>query len=114
MSLGAALALFTIGINQIDSTQFWYSLGSLHVWPFLVISAGCFATFITIERRVSEPFVRFALFTSRQVYIACFISIGAGMSEAVFVFLPSFAVVAFDVADRTASFMLMPLVLALT
>ncbi|MFK7845691.1 MAG: MFS transporter [Rhodothermales bacterium] len=113
LSLGIALALVTVGINQIDSSQLAASIQSVSVWPFLAGSLICFLTFLGVERRVSEPFVRLSLFESRQVSIACFISVGAGMCEAVFVFLPSFAVVAFDVTDRSASFMLMPLVLAL-
>ncbi len=113
LSLGIALALITVGVNQIDSNAFWASLQSMAVWPFLVASFVCFAAFIFIERRVASPFVRLGLFSSRQVNIACFISVGAGMSEAIFVFLPSFAVVAFGVGDREASFMLMPLVFAL-
>ncbi len=113
LSLGIALALITIGVNQIDSSNFTSSLASLHVWPFLLGSILFFSIFILIEKRVAAPFVRLALFTSKQVYIACFISVGAGMCEAVFVFLPSYAVIAFGVEDRAASFMLMPLVLAL-
>lgn len=113
LSLGAALALITVGVNQIDSNRVWASMQTLQVWPYLLVSLLCFASFVMIEKRVKEPFVRLSLFTSRQVYIACFISVGAGLSEAVFVFLPSFAVVAFGVGDRTASFMLMPLVFAL-
>lgn len=113
LSLGIALALITIGVNQIDSTRVFDSLLSVRVWPYVVASLVCFALFIFIEKRAVAPFVRLALFTSKQVYIACFISVGAGMSEAVFVFLPSYAVIAFGVEDRAASFMLMPLVLAL-
>ncbi len=113
LSLGTALALITIGLNQIDSSAFGASLLSMSVWPFLAASLACFGLFVFIERRVETPFVRLGLFSSRQVNIACFISVGAGMSEAIFVFLPSFAVVAFGVGDREASFMLMPLVFAL-
>lgn len=113
LSLGTALALVTVGINQIDSNAFGASILSTAVWPFLAGSLVCFSLFVWIERRVASPFVRLGLFASRQVNIACFISVGAGMSEAIFVFLPSFAVVAFGVGDREASFMLMPLVFAL-
>ena len=112
-SLGLSMATVTVGINRLDTARVGASLLSVDVWPFLVLSAVFFAIFLTVERRAKEPYLRLDLFSSRQVVIACAIATGAGMSEAIFVVLPSFAVVRFGVTDRTASMMLMPLVLAL-
>ncbi|MDZ4700787.1 MAG: MFS transporter [Rhodothermales bacterium] len=113
LALGAAMACFTFAINQVDAERIGASLLSLRVGPFLGATVLFFALFLAIERRGAHPFIRLGLFRSRQVVIACLVSTGAGATEAVFVFLPSFAVVAFGVADRAASFMLLPLVTAL-
>jgi MFS family permease len=113
LTLVATLACITIGINRLDTRQLAESLLSTGVWPFLAGGLVFLAVFIWIERHTPEPFVRLELFASRQVRIACLVSIGAGMTEAAFVFLPSYAVALFDVTDRESTQMLMPLILAL-
>ncbi len=113
LTLAAAMASLTYAVNQMDAAHIGASLLSPRVGPFLVGSVLLLALFVVIERSSVHPIVRPGLFRSRQVVIACLVSMGAGATEAVFVFLPSFAVIAFGVADRQASFMLLPLVLAL-
>ncbi|MEZ4700422.1 MAG: MFS transporter [Rhodothermales bacterium] len=113
VALGLAMASLTYAINQIDAEHTLRSLGSAHVGPFLLAAIVLMALFVQIERRGAHPFLRLQLFRSRQVVIACLVAVGSGATEAVFVFLPSFAVVLYGVADRTASFMLLPLVGAL-
>ncbi len=113
LSLLASISMITLGISRLETEHLGQSVLSIQVWPFLV-GAVCFmGAFIFVEKRVSKPFIRLELFASRQISLACLISVGAGMTEAVFVFLPSFAYEVFGVSDRAASMMLMPLVLAL-
>lgn len=107
------LACITIGINRLDTSNLGPSLLSMQVWPFLLSGLILLGAFIWVERRAKAPFMRLELFASRQVRIACFVSVGAGMSEAAFVFLPSYAVALFGVTDRESTMMLMPLILAL-
>lgn len=113
LTLVIAITLVTIGVSRLETEQLGTSLFSMEVLPFLLGSFGALLVFLVIERKQTAPFVRLDLFQNRQITIACFISMGAGLSEAVFVFLPSFAYAAFNVSDRTAGIMLMPLVLAL-
>lgn len=107
------LACITIGINRLDTAHLGTSLLSFDVWPFLIAGIVLLFAFVWVERKTKAPFMRLELFSSRQVRIACSVSIGAGMSEAAFVFLPSYAVALFGVSDRESTMMLMPLILAL-
>ena len=113
LTLMIAITCITIGVNHIEFEALPASLIALDVLAYLAIAASVLVVFVFVEKSAKRPFVRLELFQNRQIVIACLISLGAGMSEAVFVFLPSFAVEAFAVTDRTASYMLMPLVLAL-
>jgi MFS family permease len=110
--IGLLLASFAFGMNRIDTEQFVRSFLSPTVLPWLAISAVLVPVFISIERRAPNPLVRIQLFRSRQVIIASCLGIGAGLTEAAFVFMPAMAVAAFDISSSTASFMLLPLVTA--
>ena len=113
VTLMIAITLVTVGINHLKSEELGVSLLSLDVMGYLVAAIVMLLLFVFVEKNAKNPFVRIELFQNRQISIACFISMGAGMSEAVFVFLPSFAVAAFAVSDRIAGYMLIPLVLCL-
>jgi len=104
LTLMVAITLATIGFSNIEIGNYLL---------FFVGAIVFFSIFLFVEKNHSSPFVHLDLFQNRQITIACFISLGAGLSEAVFVFLPIFASSAFDVSDRTASMMLLPLVFAL-
>lgn len=110
--LGVLLASFAIGMNQIDTVQFLRSVGSLEVLPWLIGFVLLTPVFIAIERRATNPLLRLNLFKNRQVVIAGFLGVGAGLTEAAFVFMPAMAVEAFGVTKSVASFMLLPLVTA--
>jgi MFS family permease len=110
--LGALLALFAYGINQVDTDRFGESLTSPGVWPYLACSLILLPFFTLTERRSANPLLRLDLFRSRQVVIASLLGVGAGLTEAAFVFMPTMAVSAFGVTKSTASFMLLPLVFA--
>ena len=57
--------------------------------------------------------IRPALFRSRQVVIASGLAAGAGVVEAAVVFVPALLVAAYGVTASTASFMLIPIVVAM-
>jgi MFS family permease len=65
------------------------------------------------EHRAIDPIIHPELLASRQLKLASAISFGAGLGEVSVLFMPALAVAAFAVTTSTASFMLMPLVLAL-
>jgi EmrB/QacA subfamily drug resistance transporter len=112
--LSLLLISLTYGINQVDTSDFGASLTSLNVWPFLLLALLLLPVFRAIERRAADPILRMSLFGSRQAVLANLLSAGAGLGEAGLVFLPALAIAALGVAISTASFMLIPVVLALS
>lgn len=110
--LALMLSFLTYGLTQIDSTRFWDSVASLRVWPSLALALILLPLFVFLERRAADPISNMGLFASRQLSLACLLSFGAGLGESSIVFIPALAVAAFTVTDSTASFLLMPVVLA--
>jgi EmrB/QacA subfamily drug resistance transporter len=111
--LGLLLASLAYGLNQIDTQHLMASLTSLNVWPFLLGVLVLLPIFWWVERRAQDPVLRLSLFDSRQVVIASALAGGAGLGEAAVVFIPALVVAAFGVTSSTASFMLVPAVLAM-
>lgn len=108
------LAGLTFGINQLDTATVGQSLLSISVWPFLISAlAGVFA-FAWVEKRAPDPLIQPDLFGSRQLVLAYLLSVGAGLGEAAMVFLPALAIASFGMSESSASFMLLPLVLAIS
>lgn len=114
LTLGLLLGSLAYGISRLDTSALLASLASGRVWPFLALSAVLLPVFIRLERRAAEPLVRLSLFESRQVVLAGLLAVGAGLTEAAFIFFPALAVAAFGVTKSTASFMLLPLVFAVS
>ncbi len=112
------LAALTIGINQLDPKNLspdtvFTSLFSLRVWPFLLTAIVLLPLLWIVEKRAGDPVVQVALFRSRQIKLVTVIALGAGFGEATLVFVPVLLVLAFGVSPHTASFMLLPAVLAM-
>ncbi len=112
-ALAAILAALTYGLNQLDTANISSSLTSTAVWPFLLVSALLLPLFWRIERSASDPVLQIRLFQNRQVRLTVALAAGAGLSEAAVVFVPALLVAAFGVKTSTASFMLLPIVLAM-
>jgi MFS family permease len=112
LSLGLMLAAFTFGINHIDAADFTGSLLSARVFPFLLGAlAFMIATFL-IEKQAENPIIKLSYFRNRQIVVAGAIAVATGILQSSFVFIPDFAVGAFQIEASEASFMLVPLVLA--
>lgn len=112
VALGLLLVAFAYGINQIDTQAVAASLLRPEVGGALVAAAVLIPIFLHIERRAADPLLRLELFRSTQVRIASVLAAGAGLTEAAFIFFPDLAVASFGVSDSAASFMLLPLVVA--
>ncbi len=92
-------------------------------WLFLInlpIAAGVIAlglrllpagSTVAIEQPSWQETLR--LFHNRQIVLVAALALGAGLSEAATLFVPSLLVGAFGVTPSTASFMLLPMVLAM-
>jgi EmrB/QacA subfamily drug resistance transporter len=113
--LGVMLAALAYGLNQIDTQNFFRSLVSLSVWPFLVLAVLLVIVFPIIERRAEDPVLRVQLFSSRQSVLASALAAGAGLGEVGMVFIPSLALAAMPaiINKETSSYLLMPVVLAM-
>ena len=111
--MGVLLASMAYGLNQIDSSRFLESLLSLDVWPFLLVAVLLLPVFWMVERRAKDPILRPSFFTSRQVALAAAFATGAGIGEAAVVFVPKLLTISFGVSESTASFMLIPIILAM-
>jgi EmrB/QacA subfamily drug resistance transporter len=113
--LGAMLSALAYGLNQVDTKNFFASLTSLGVWPFLALAVVLFFIFPGIERRAEDPVLHLQLFKSRQVVLASILSAGAGLGESGMVFIPALAVAAMPtiITTHNASYLLMPVVLAM-
>jgi MFS family permease len=113
ISLSFILAALAIGFNQINSSYFIKSFFSFQVLPLFIIAIIILPYFIKSERKIESPVLRIKLLSSKQVVLASFLAIGAGISEAAVVFIPPLLVEKFTVSNSQASFMLLPIVLAL-
>jgi len=112
VTLGIALAGFTIGLNNIDTSQ--GVSGFTHLKVILPLSAAVLSSvlLLTVERRAKDPVIRLGFFRNRQISIAGTLALVTGTVQASFVFIPTFVVQEFSVSPSTASFMLTPFVLA--
>ena len=110
--LAIALASLSYGINQLD-TRNLSSILSMNVLPFLMTAIVTLLLFVYLERRAANPIINMNLFRSRQVVLVSIVSTGAGFAESSIAFVPALLVAAFSVTTSTASFMLLPAVLAM-
>lgn len=111
-TLAGALVLLTLSLGRVEAERLAASLSSPLVWGGLLGAAVLAVAFYRVELRAEAPLLRPALLRNPQILRAGLFSTGAGLAEAAFVFFPTLAVEAFGVAKRDASFMLMPLVVA--
>lgn len=112
--LGAFLLSLAYGLNQLDTANLWNSLLSINVLPFLLISIVLLPILASIEKKAVDPLIRPVLFSTRQLKLANILSFGAGVVESSTVFIPALLVAAFGITESTASFMLIPIVIALS
>lgn len=112
LTLGLMLAAFTFGINNIDAAEFSQSMLSPRVLPFLSAAIFLLITTFLIEKNAENPIIKLTYFKNKQIVIAGIIATATGILQSSFVFIPNFAVGAFQITASQASFMLLPLVLA--
>ncbi|MBX0327257.1 MFS transporter [Oscillochloris sp. ZM17-4] len=113
ITLAMLLGGLTVGASNLDSNNLLASLASPLVWPFLLLALAATPAFWWAEGRAADPLLRRTLIVTPQLALANGLSIGAGLGEGVIVFLPSLAVLAYGVSVSTASYMTLPVVLAM-
>ena len=109
--LGAGLAAFTFGVNNIEVSNL-NSLVSTKVLLPLIIAIISLTALLFREKKATSPILKFSFFRNNQIVFAGILAIVAGLVQSVFVFIPKFVVDNFQVSPSTASFMLTPFVLA--
>ncbi len=113
LALVFILGALAFGVNQMDTRSAGIGFTSIRVWPFLLFALTLIPVFNHLERTAVNPMVRLGLFKSREVRIACALSVGSGFTEAALIFIPAFTIAAFGISRSQAGLLMMPLVLAL-
>lgn len=111
--LAAGLAALAWGASRLEgdaTALLGVNPGALAAFA---IAAVALALFWLVERRAGAPILQPRLLDSRQMRIIGALGLATGLVEASMVFLPTLAVTALDVSSSRASFMLLPLILAL-
>jgi MFS family permease len=111
--IAVLLASFAYGINNIEAAEGVKGILSIHVFPFLLITAITLPVFILLEKRSPSPVVKIELFDVKQIRIVGLVAFGTGIIQSVTIFVPEMAVNLFGVSTSQASFMLIPFVLAI-
>ncbi|MBN2893622.1 MAG: MFS transporter, partial [Bacteroidales bacterium] len=112
IAVGLTLGLFAYGVNNINSDDFFKSVLSSNVLPFVLASAVLFFIAILIERKAQAPIIKLGFFRNKQIRIVGIIAFATGLVQSSFVFIPTFATGLFGVEPSAASFMLLPIVIA--
>jgi len=111
--LAIGLGALAVGASSLEtSSSTWLASWSS---PLLAFPSAALALFLfwRVERRAQAPIMQPRLLQSRQMRIVGVLALATGLVEASMVFLPTLAVRALDVSASRASFMLLPLIVAL-
>lgn len=114
IALAVALGSLAYGLGAIDTARFWSSIAGTQVWPWLAASAVAWVVLVVAERTAANPVFPTRLFRRRQLAVGYALTAGAGLGEASLVFMPLLAVAALGVAPAAASYLLLPVVLAMS
>ncbi|MEI6874319.1 MAG: MFS transporter [Spirochaetota bacterium] len=108
------LASFAFGLSRIDTANFAPSFLTPGSGGLVLLAAVLMPFFIAVERRATSPVVDVGMFANPQIAFAGVLNVLAGMVESGLVFLPLYAVAAFGASASSASYLLLPLVLAMS
>lgn len=97
------------GLNQIDSSNFIYSIISLNVAPFLIMFIILIPIFLKIEKRAEESIVAIHMLKNKEIFIACIETLSYGIIYSSAIFIPSLVILSMDLNDQYASLMLIPI-----
>lgn len=105
--LGLFLAGFTFSINN-------FKMGAAGIWIWLAtgIALISFVLLLLTERSKEHAIIKFEFFRNPTIIITGIVAMVCGLVQACFVFIPKFSVHTFAVSSSSASFMLLPFVLA--
>lgn len=109
----SALAALSIGINRIESDNFLNSILSLQVLPFVIYAVIALPIFYKVEGKVEDGIIKIELLRNPVLRLTFLLGLSAGLAEAAVIFVPSMLTKTFGVSESNASFMLIPMVVAM-
>jgi EmrB/QacA subfamily drug resistance transporter len=112
--LSVALAAFAFGLSRIDTGNLAASFLTFQSGGLVLLSLVLLPLFVAVERKAASPIVDVRMFANRQIALTGVINVLAGGIESGLVFLPMFAIAAFGATKSSASYLLLPLVLAMS
>lgn len=109
--LGLFLAGFAFSINNLRISE---SGGFRNKWILMAMALSLVSLILLIltERRNVHAIIKLSFFKRPTIVITGIIAMVCGLVQACFVFIPKYSVQSFSVSSSTASFMLIPFVLA--
>ncbi|MDR3626076.1 MAG: MFS transporter [Ignavibacteriaceae bacterium] len=107
------LSTLAYGLSQLDSSNLMESLSSIREFPLFIIALFLIPFFVIHENKKTDPVLRIKLLNPLQVKLTGLLAMGAGISEAAVVFVPPLLVARFGFTASKASFMLIPVVIAM-
>lgn len=113
LTLGGLLVALDYGLDRLGPTGPTPEL-PISAGLSLLVAAGLFPLFVRAERRSADPILRLELlWGSGQSKRATLLALGAGLFEGALVFVPALLVTAYGLSSATASFLLLPAVVAM-
>jgi EmrB/QacA subfamily drug resistance transporter len=108
--LAVALSLLAYGLNSVDINNFLGNINAIIVLIALSIGTAMLVILYYIEKKVEDPIILLDLFSSRQFFLTMILALGIGAVQAGIIFVPTLAILAFQLGISLASFTLLPLV----
>lgn len=108
--LAVALSLLAYGLNSVDINNFLGNINAILVIIALSIGTIMLIILYYIEKKVEDPIILLNLFSSRQFFLTMILALGIGAVQAGIIFVPTLAILAFQLGISFASFTLLPLV----
>jgi len=109
--LGLFLAGFAFSINNLKLNESG-SFGNRWIMLSAAVSMVSFILLVLTEHKTAHPIIKFSFFRRPTIVITGIVAMVCGLVQACFVFIPKYSVQTFSVSPSSASFMLIPFVLA--
>ncbi len=111
--LSAILISLSFSLNSLHSENTLSNITQPYIIFPLILSLILIPIFIKIEKKSENPIVSIKLFKNQNLVVTYLLGFGAGIAESIAMFLPLFAEKQFNVSHSSASFMMIPMVIAL-
>jgi len=111
--LSTILIFTSLSFNSLKSEGLVESLSNLSVSIPIIVSILLIPLLIVFEKKSENPIISPKLFNKKGLIVTYLIGVGAGFAESSAMFMPLFAQENFRISHSNASFMLIPMVIAM-